>query len=368
MSVSAATDDSGEFHDPFAAKDAAQRLVTYYRKQNKREEVKRVIALFGKGVIDAAKDVNELMASAWLKDAFDFAASSKDKDTADRLAVAMRAKVFNIKDKGQTFKWEQSVDPELVEKFLLELLEGEEDEALHRILGHYIPDWNQTQEQVLDFAKKFVFTAFIPQTIVDPSGREIATVGSVEDDLDGRITRQISQNMTYVVDFLYMALKRWIDKFAVTPERLCERLLSCPVFTPDSKTALNRGIHAYYEGDHITAVHVLIPQIESAFRAFLIGGGVSIYRQNRYGGIDFRTLGDMIADNIVKDILGENVQHYLQVLLVDPRGWNLRNTVCHGLVDASIYVQPHSDRIVHVMLILSQLKLKTPQESEGSPK
>ena len=367
LSVSSSATGNGEFHDPFAAKDAAQRLVDYYRRHKHHEDVRRVVALFGEGVISASNNVDDLMASAWLKDAFDFAASSHDKDTADRLAFAMRQKPLNIKDKGQVFKWESEITPELIEKFLSELLEGDEDEALSRIVSHYVPKWDEQKEQVLRIAKTCVFTSIIRQTIVDPSGREVASVGSVEDDLEGRVVLHMANNMNYVAYFLCLAFQRWFSKFEITVDKLCERLLSSPVFTQQAKCALSRGLRAYFEKDHVTAIHLLLPQVEAAIREFLIGGGVSIYRQNKFGGIDYRTLGDMLGDALVKEVFGEDVQRYFKVLLVDSRGWNLRNTVCHGIADASVYVQSHSDRTLHVLLLFSLLKRKSITERVGDP-
>ncbi|MEI6646419.1 MAG: DUF4209 domain-containing protein [bacterium] len=364
LSASVAPKVNGEFNDPFAAKDAAQRLVSFYRKQRRYVDVKRIVSLFGQGVIDAANGVDEIMANAWLKDAFDFAVAAQDKDTSDRLAVALRSKTFDIKDKGHIIECETKVEPELLERFLLDLVEGDEEEALARIVYHYIPEWEQTKEQVLEISQKCVLTSMIRRTIVDSSGLEIASIGSVEDDLDGRTIHHMSNNMNYVADLVYLSIQKWLLKFEVTADKLCERLLASPVFTPQSKNALARGIHAYFEKDHITAIHLLIPQMESAFREFLIGGGGSIYRPNKLGGIDYRTLGDMINDALVKEVFGEDAQRYFKVLLVDPRGWNIRNTVCHALVDASVYVQPHSDRVLHVLLLFSLLKRRSKAENE----
>ena len=367
LAASVKPDENGVFGDPFAAKSATQRLVTYYQKQKKPDEVARVVSLFGQGVIDAANDANELMGSAWLKDAFDIATLAGAKETTDKLAIALKDKSFNIKEKGKTISWDSSIDPTLLEQFLEEMVDGEENTVVRRIVIHYVPHWEQTKEQVLKIAQTCVFTSLIKHTIVDQTGREIATIGSVEEDLDGRTIHQMAKSMNYIAPYLNLVFQRWIDKFAVTPERLCDKLLSCPVFTPESKTALTRGIRAYFEKDHTTVVHVLIPQIESAFREFLIVGGVNIYRQNRLGGIDYRTLGDMLSDDLVKTYFGENGQHYFQVLLNDHRGWNIRNTVCHGLVDASAYNQPQSDRVLHVLLLLSLLTLAKTQESESTP-
>jgi hypothetical protein len=47
---------------------------------------------------------------------------------------------------------------------------------------------------------------------------------------------------------------------------------------------------------------------------------------------------------------------YLRMLLTDPRGWNIRNTICHGLAPSSSVNMAVADRIVHAALLLSLLR------------
>ncbi|MGB0789569.1 MAG: DUF4209 domain-containing protein, partial [Marinirhabdus sp.] len=37
-----------------------------------------------------------------------------------------------------------------------------------------------------------------------------------------------------------------------------------------------------------------------------------------------KTFDDILRDEIVKQVLGEDIQIYLRVLFTDQRGWNLR--------------------------------------------
>jgi len=63
--------------------------------------------------------------------------------------------------------------------------------------------------------------------------------------------------------------------------------------------------------------------------------------------------------------LSHRVKWYLQVLLCDPRGWNLRNDVCHGLLAEKMYCATATNRVIHALLVLAETRLQEPQETNG---
>ena len=108
----------------------------------------------------------------------------------------------------------------------------------------------------------------------------------------------------------------------------------------------------------MTAVHLLIPQIENALRVLLEKAGGSVLKPARGGGFNLKVLDDLLRDPLLIQVFGEDIVFYFHALLVDPRGWNLRNCVCHGLCDASEFGPSMSDRIIHVLLCLALVRKK----------
>jgi hypothetical protein len=66
-----------------------------------------------------------------------------------------------------------------------------------------------------------------------------------------------------------------------------------------------------------------------------------------------KTLNDILDDKTVKAYLGEDVVLYLSTFLADPRGRNLRNRMAHGLMSAAEFHRGASDRVLHILLLLS---------------
>ena len=69
-----------------------------------------------------------------------------------------------------------------------------------------------------------------------------------------------------------------------------------------------------------------------------------------------KTLDDLLREETVVKVLGENVVHYFRVLFTDRRGWNLRNDVCHGITSLAAFSPQMTDRIFHALLVLALLR------------
>ena len=106
------------------------------------------------------------------------------------------------------------------------------------------------------------------------------------------------------------------------------------------------------------AVHLLVPQIENALRVLVETAGKSILKPARGGGFHLKVLDDLLREPIITQVFGEDIVFYFCTLLVDQRGWNLRNCVCHGLCDTSEFGPRMSDRIIHVLLCLALVRKK----------
>ena len=120
------------------------------------------------------------------------------------------------------------------------------------------------------------------------------------------------------------------------------------------KDLIEEGLRLLFAEQHMAAVHVLIPQIEYAIRHLAEIIGVPTLRRNKQGGLDARTLDELLKG--VAGVLGDEQVLYLRVLLSDRRGWNLRNDVCHVLLPSEAFGPAMTDRVLHVLLLLTALR------------
>jgi len=168
----------------------------------------------------------------------------------------------------------------------------------------------------------------------------------------------MSQNMIASSILLSAVLDKTIKKFSLDLERVINYLFSSPVFSSNQKAALSKGIQAYFEEDHMIAIHMLIPQLEAAVRNLVEMSGGAVLKRGRGGGFHLRTLDEILRSEQVTQSLGEDIAFYFRVILTDQRGWNIRNDVCHGVSLQHQFSKNVTDRIVHILLVLAQLRFE----------
>jgi Domain of unknown function (DUF4209) len=206
----------------------------------------------------------------------------------------------------------------------------------------------------------------LPDACGSREGRPIAKIGSVEEDLDGRVIHQTSQHMQFEVPWLRAVLDRMRERLKPSAADLRDHVLKSPVFAREKAPILERGLAAYLDGEAIVAAPLLIPQVEDALRNLLRLAGCSTYKQHRLGGLMLKVFDDLLREEAVVKTLGENVAHYFRVLFTDQRGWNIRNDVCHGITPFAAFSPQMTDRIFHALLVLALLRAQ--EEPAAAPR
>jgi hypothetical protein len=354
--------DNKKSFDPFASESAATRLAQYYRRQNQPDDVKRVLLKYGNAFERASEGASSLLAIAWLQKVESVYRDFGLKDEADRILNVIRQRGPDVRKDMKPITVETEISREKMENYVNAMIDGELNAAMTRIAVHYIPKKDEAAQQLKDLAKEHPISFLFPTTIQDHNGRTIAHIGSLDKDLDGHVMRSITQDMQFSSIFLRNVLHKFREKFSVSSDSIVAELSKSPVFTKEKADIIKRGLDAYFDGDHLVAIHLLIPQIESAIRKLLELTGGTTYKQGRSGGYFLKTFDEMLRDERIVLFMGEDVTFYLRILYTDPRGWNLRNDVCHGISLPKQFCVQVTDRIFHTLLLLGQVRERKNQE------
>ena len=258
---------------------------------------------------------------------------------------------------------------EQVDAFFDAMLEGSVTDVLARIAQHFLPDREELEAQLRDLANKAPLSYMMTHTIKDEVGRTVAVVGPLDQDFEGQLVRHVSQHLAISSIWLRETVQRGLDRGLLSAQALLDFLLDCPLFDEARRAILEAGADAYVRGDSVAAIHLLVPQVEQAMRQLAVGVNAAIYKKRPGGGVHVRTLDDLLRDEAVSaavgPALGDGVLPYFRILLTDARGWNVRNTVCHGLAPVGALTMPVADRVVHVALVLSLLRAEDPVQHHG---
>ena len=124
---------------------------------------------------------------------------------------------------------------------------------------------------------------------------------------------------------------------------------------PENLSTIEAGFERYFAKDYVSAIYILTPQFESSFRRLLLRGGLDVTSFiNKKGRFKEKTFGDLLDDEEVKKVFGENLITYIKVVMTEATGWwNLRNKVAHGLLPRFACTREIADIVLHLFLTLT---------------
>ncbi|MEI6092634.1 MAG: DUF4209 domain-containing protein [bacterium] len=346
--------------DPWAIEHAAFRLAEHYRRMNKNDETVRVLSYYREAFEDLSEKADSLVSSAWLEGVHKALLKFGMHSEADEVLTKLQQVSKKIHSELKSISVSREIKKEDMDAYIASLLSGSYQEALIRIIINFIPKYDSIVEQIKDLSKTAPMTFMISKKIIDDKGVPCATIRSVEDDLEGNVCHQMSQNMSFASGLFGLVFKEFCSHFSVDANKLIDFLYESPVFDIDRKSFVTKGIEAHFNGDYFVSISLLIPQLEHVVRCFIESCGGNIYKvrsvsKDRYSSRYFTPLNldDLLRDKCFLEIYKKDIQQYLRVVFTDPRGWNLRNDVCHGDFASGKVDSAVSLRVVHALLCLA---------------
>ncbi len=340
------------------AKPLALRLARHYERLSRPEEIRRVICDYGDAVAKLAKEAQGLVAMHWLQDVYATYLQFGLKDEAERFQITAKEKGEDGEGQMVSSEFSLEITQEEIDNFLAAIMGEDLESTLTRVGVSFCPRVAQIRKQLEGMQASTPLYSMLSLSKLGEN-QVIAHAGSIESDPEGRVMFQMAANLKVSAAFLQLAIDRTREAFDFSAETILAFLLASPLFSADRRPLLERAITAYCDGDHIAAVHVMLPQIEQALRRLLglLGKPTNKHRRSDLTVMVEKTLNDILEnEQSIQDCLGEDVVMYLRVVLCDPRGLNVRNSVAHGLMEPGQFDRFISDRLLHIMLLLADIR------------
>jgi hypothetical protein len=123
----------------------------------------------------------------------------------------------------------------------------------------------------------------------------------------------------------------------VLEHRLCEAdfidlAMQSPIVPKDRGRLFGKALFAGYDRDFVTALHLLIPQIEHMVRMHLKHSGVQTTNLDKNGIENENGMSTLMDHPNAEIVFGRNMSFELRALFCDASGPNLRNELAHGLL------------------------------------
>jgi hypothetical protein len=337
--------------DPHATEGAAKRLIKHYRKSGKHDDVKRLSAVVARVFEHFASLGDAMVASAALQTAVNAYRDAGMREESQRARVAMEGKIAQSRDEMKPIAVERTIPKETVDQFLESVIVGNLGTTFARIASEFLQGRQGLEQQIKQMEESSPLAAHIPRSIVGDK-HVAAKVGSVADDPFGHLIHQAAQ-MVGLSDFwLFHALTHAIEVHQITPYHFATWAGRTKLF--DDLTLIMEGVTAWYDQDFVKAIHVLVPQIEVGLRAIVSQMGKPVTKPHpTIQGVSVAIgMGDMLYAKDVKEALGDDLTIHFMALYADPRGFNLRNDLAHGLLSADRMTMAVASKVLHTLLVL----------------
>lgn len=348
------TGDPSDFN-PHEAQSAAERLIPYYRRQGKHDDVKRLHQTVGQSFEHFASNAEPMLAAALLQTATDEYRNAGLKEERDRTRILMQKKIGAAGENLQSVEHKIEITKDEMETFLDQVVVDDLGISFVRITREFMLKRVHLEEQVNATLKEAPLMAHITQMIY-ADDRVAAKIGSVEEDGFGRLFQQSKFAFQFERPWLEQAFRRLFEKHEVVPQHFAGWTNRHGLF--DDMSLLVEGTSAWVREDYVKAAHVLVPQVERGLRKLTDELGVPVTKPHpTVAGTSVAIgMGEILFNPKVAEALGPDATLHFQALYSDPRGMNLRNEIAHGLMDGDQFYWHLGNLIVHSLLMLGLWK------------
>lgn len=228
-------------------------------------------------------------------------------------------------------------------------------EALTRLASTIwlMPNWDRAAEIATDLRTSAPLSQLIPTVTLD-QGRPVGQPRTDAEQEESNVRHQYQFQLPLRWIHLSSGLEAMRDSLKLSPDDFIGTLARSPAFSDRDLSIERVGFERYLAGDYVSALHVLVPRVETALRhLFARAGGTTT--GVRKGVMSERSIDQLLEDEDLATMLDKvpGLHRYLSEVLIQPVGPNLRHKVAHGIIDAEGCDVQASDAVVHVLLLLS---------------
>jgi len=291
----------------------------------------------------AAANYKGMTAASWLMDAIKgLRQIPNTKERRDELEGLLREAQASIADEMGTFSTEINIG-DLVDHARDAVAGLTLAQALAKFANlERAPEPEALREEVQKRAAESPISSIIPMTIHDDDGKVVSKSPGLaiagEDDetaIQHLIARNEGMRRQLAVSGMFEPARRLIMAEHPLDQTHFEPILAMSPLVPADRISLYaQGFARYFGGDLISAVHILVPQMENSLRYVLKQAGVDASKIQKDMTQENRTLPVMIDRDreALEEIFGEAIVFEIDNLFLFRGGPTLRHRVAHGMI------------------------------------
>lgn len=333
-------------------------LSTYYRSINDIKKLENLLEVYSDRVKKHIENVSPIVASTELVNLHSLLIKNNLHSEAENILVLLNKNGKHVINNLSWIEQSKEISQDEMEVLLKRNTKGPFNEVLERLILKNVISKENVLKKIEEKREQNPLLFFLGQTIVDDAGRITQKIDSNEDS-ESILIREMSNSILINSSLFDFYLREIIKKNKKSCQDLVDLIYKSPIFKVDNLQIIYKGVEAFLNEDHIVCVHLLIPQIEAAFKQCIDLQTDSIFQKNKFKGMNFLTLDSLINKDSLKNIYDDETIFYFRCVLSDPRGINIRNDVCHGIINADKFNFSYSLLVMHIILLLAKVNYET---------
>jgi hypothetical protein len=255
VSTGSNTGDPTQFN-PHEAKEAAERLIPYYRRLGQFDDIQRLHRAVGESFEHFAGNADPMLAAALLQTATDEYREAGLKEERDRTRILMQQKIGAAGENLQSVEHRIEISKDDMERFLDLVVVDDLVTSFVRITREFLLKRAELEQRVQKTLKDAPLMAHITQMIM-ADNHVAAKIGSVGEDSFGRLFHEAKFAFQFVMPWLAQTFRRLFEKHSTVPEHFAGWANRHGLF--DDMSLLVEGIRAWERNDQVKAARVMIP-------------------------------------------------------------------------------------------------------------
>lgn len=252
---------------------------------------------------------------------------------------------------------EIKVSSEEIEKLIDQYTSASLDENLRRLSMGFWPNIEAIRESTTGLKHETPLQFSIPMLIFSGDARVVGQISKEEDLFEQQMVQQVRVGYQLNAKFIADILRRLAAQQGLNAERVADFLCGSQVIGNGRRDFLNLGLARYFAGDYVSAIHVLVPQLEHVLRSVLPRIHIADTYDDR-GIMRVLPLQQILGTPQVANAFGKGLWLYFHTFLVDQDAENVRNDVAHGLIEWERCNETIATIVVHLLLILTVFRFE----------
>ncbi len=146
--------NQAESKNPFAIETLSLDLADYYRRNNKNDDLRRVVISIGEAYKGVSKKAEPLLASSWLQKVHAIYSQFGFNSEAQEITRIISELGPKTRDSLKEISHEVKIPKEEIDKYIEETIDGDLETVLTKIAIRFIPSKSEAERELIELSKK----------------------------------------------------------------------------------------------------------------------------------------------------------------------------------------------------------------------